>query len=540
MKLPSREQMRALDRAASEKFSIPGQVLMENAGLGTVFLMERELGPPAGDSFAAILVGPGNNGGDGLVIGRHLHQRGCRPLFFLLTDPATLGGDAAANLRIVERLGLPLHHIASPEEVAEINGICRQYLGCGRTCYAVVDALFGIGLCREVGGVFAAAIEMVNQETFLPGVPVVAVDIPSGLDADSGMVHGCCLRADHTATYGWAKPGLFAGGEGWAGKVAIIDIGIPPETLAGTVVATELATPESVAALARPLWRQAAAHKGRHGHLLLLAGATGMTGAAILAARGALHAGAGLVSLAVPADLNPIFEAALPEAMTHPLPGSRGLLAAADLAAILALAEDKSAVVLGPGIGQSETTVELVLALYGRLCCPLLLDADALNAIAAQRRQLPPPGAPRLFTPHPGEMGRLLSEDTRAIADDRLAAARRGQALFAGQGQPVVMVLKGAATVTVASDGLTTINSSGNPGMACGGMGDVLSGVIGALICQGLSPDAAAVAGVYLHGVAGDILAGRRGVGFVAGEVAAELPLARQRLLSAAVPPVTR
>lgn len=531
MKLPTGAQMQRLDRSASEDFAVPSLLLMENAGLQTVLLMERELGP-AGQSFAAIFVGPGNNGGDGLVIGRHLLQRGCQPLFFFLVPPDSLPADGATNLEIVRRLGLPVHLIDSSERVAEIPDLCNRSLSRNLPCYVVVDAIFGIGLCRSITGHIAEAIALINHPAFLRQTPVVAVDIPSGMEADSGRILGCCVQADHTATYGWAKPGHFQPGSGaWTGKVDIIDIGIPALTLQKVEVRTELADQELVTSLAQPLRRRGDAHKGTNGRLLLIAGSTGMTGAAILAARGALHAGVGLVSLAVPADLNHIFETTLPEVITVPLPASKGQCSDEDLEQILALADTCSAVVVGPGIGQALATAKLVLALYGQLRKPLLVDADALNILATCRDDLPDPAGPRLFTPHPGELSRLLAEPVEMVVENRLQAARRGQALFVATAQPTVLVLKGAGTVTVGTGGKTTINSTGNPGMAAAGMGDVLSGVIGALLCQGLAPQAAAVVGVYLHGAAADLLVGQQGVGYLAGEVAAALPQARKALL---------
>ncbi|MEE4136988.1 MAG: NAD(P)H-hydrate dehydratase, partial [Desulforhopalus sp.] len=320
------------------------------------------------------------------------------------------------------------------------------------------------------------------------------------------------------------------GSTSWAGKLKIIDIGIPPEAVQREAIATHLATTEAVAAMSCRLRRKAASHKGSHGHLQVVAGSTGKTGAAILAARGALHAGAGLVTLCVPENLNPVFEVALPEAMTTPLTQSVHCFNIADLESILDNCRDKTAVVIGPGIGQEERTVELVVALYAAVNQPMLLDADALNILAGYRKGLPPPAGPRIFTPHPGELSRLLGWTIKEIASNRLAAARKAVALFANDNHDTVLVLKGAGSITVDGHGAAFINTTGNPGMASGGMGDVLSGVIGALLCQGLPPLQAAVIGVFLHGRAADLLVKERGIGYLAGEVAAALPLAREDL----------
>lgn len=529
MKLPTSEEMRRLDHSASTDFGIPSIVLMENAGLGTVLMMEQELGPPPGNSFAPIFIGPGNNGGDGLVIGRHLHQRGCLPLFFFLVDPATLGGDAAVNLQIIRQLQLPFHVIDTPARVENIPLFCRQHASRGHLCYAVVDAIFGIGLNREVVGHFADAIRMINQPGLITSAPVVAVDTPSGMDVDTGRIYGCCVRADYTATYAFAKPGQYMNGSTtWAGKLKIIDIGIPPEAVHQASITTQLATTAAVAAMSCRLRRKAVSHKGSHGHLLVVAGSTGKSGAAILTARGALHAGAGLVTLCVPKNLNPVFEVALPEAMTAPLSHSVNCFDIADLESILDSCRGKAAVVLGPGVGQDERTAELVVALYGAVNQPLLLDADALNILAGYRKELPPPAGPRIFTPHPGELSRLLGWTIAEIESNRLEAARKAVALFANHNHETTLVLKGAGSITVDGHGAVFINTTGNPGMASGGMGDVLSGVIGALLCQGMAPRQAAVIGVFLHGGAADILLKERGVGYLAGEVAAALPLARK------------
>jgi ADP-dependent NAD(P)H-hydrate dehydratase / NAD(P)H-hydrate epimerase len=529
MKLPTSEEMRRLDRSASTDFAVPSIVLMENAGLGTVLMMEQELGPPPGNSFAPIFIGPGNNGGDGLVIGRHLHQRGCLPLFFFLVDPASLVGDAAVNLQIIRHLQLPFHVIDTPARVENIPLFCRQHASRGHFCYVVVDAIFGIGLSREVVGHFADTIRMINQPGLITSAPVVAVDTPSGMDVDTGKIFGCCIRADYTATYAFAKPGQYIhGSTTWAGKLRIIDIGIPPEAVQREAIATHLATTKTVAAMGSRLRRKAVSHKGSHGHLLVVAGSTGKTGAAMLTARGALSAGAGLVTLCVPENLNPVFEVALPEAMTAPLSQSVNCFNIVDLQSILDNCRDKAAVVLGPGIGQDQRTAELVVALYGTVTQPMLLDADALNILAAYRKGLPPPAGPRIFTPHPGELSRLLGWTIEEIESNRLEAARKAIALFANDHHATALVLKGAGSITVDGHGTAFINTTGNPGMASGGMGDVLSGVIGALLCQGMAPLQAAVTGVFLHGRAADLLLQERGIGYLAGEVAAAMPLARK------------
>jgi NAD(P)H-hydrate epimerase len=345
------------------------------------------------------------------------------------------------------------------------------------------------------------------------------------MDSDTGKILVTCVRADYTATYCCAKPGHFIhGSSSWTGKLEIIDIGIPPEAILHADINTELATADTFTNLSRRLMRKQASHKGTHGHLLILAGSTGKTGAAVLSAQGALRSGAGLVSLCVPHDLNTVFETVLIEAMTVPLPQSATFLSIADWNIISQNITTKQAVVIGPGIGTAPETAELVLQAYLTVKCPLIIDADALNILAANQDWLHSPAGPRIFTPHPGELGRLLNKSTDAIQDNRLNAAIMGCNLFSNDLHDIVVILKGAGTIIAGGDGSTTINTTGNPGMAAGGMGDVLSGMIGALICQGMSPLDAAIAGVYLHGAAADRLYERFGAGFLASEVASMIP----------------
>ena len=374
---------------------------------------------------------------------------------------------------------------------------------------------------------FADTINLINKPGFAGKVPRVSVDTPSGIDSDTGKVLGTCIRADYTATYCCAKPGHFIHGSSeWTGKLAIIDIGIPPEAIERAGIVTELATIDTYRHITKPLQRQKASHKGTHGHLLILAGSPGKTGAAILAAKGALRTGAGLVSLCVPHNLNLIYETTLVEAMTIPLPGSPDTLSIADWKIIAEAVANKQGVLIGPGIGRDQRTADLVMRVYREVKCPVIFDADALNVLADYQDDLHTPGGPRIFTPHPGELARLLQKEVADIQDNRIDAAMLGSSLFRNDMHETILVLKGAGTIIAGGDGTTFINTTGNPGMATGGMGDVLGGMIGALVCQGLSPMNAAVAGVFLHGLAADMLYEERGVGFLASEVADTIPLA--------------
>jgi ADP-dependent NAD(P)H-hydrate dehydratase / NAD(P)H-hydrate epimerase len=511
MKLPTAEQMRALDDTAIHHYGIPGIVLMENAGRATVEAISREFGDPAGKRVA-ILVGPGNNGGDGLVIARHLHQLQARPHVLLLVALENLKGDAATNLAIVRKLAIPLQQLATDDDLKAANNILQH-------SWLVVDAIFGTGLKRKVSGLYAEVIKLLRQMS----QPVVAVDIPSGLDADRGQPLGACVRATLTVTFAFPKPGLvIQPGREFAGRLQVVDIGIPPEVVRQIPIAAELLTADLVRQwLPR---RLPTAHKGTFGHLLVVAGAEGKTGAAILCGQGGSRSGTGLVTLCVPARTNPVFEASLIEAMTLPLPANgRGHLLAADYEEIIGAAMGKQAMVVGPGMGTALETGELVRKLYRNCELPMVVDADALNILAVTRDDIRSAAGPRILTPHPGEMSRLAGLTTVEIQADRLGAA----SAFARE-QGVYLVLKGADTTIAAPDGRIAVNPTGNPGMASGGMGDVLTGIIGGLLAQGLAPWEAACLGTYAHGAAGDRLAARYGfpLGFLASDLAREFPLA--------------
>lgn len=532
MKLPSAAEMRALDKSAIKDYHIPGILLMENAGLGTVRMMDKELGNPE-NSFALIFIGPGNNGGDGLVIGRHLHQRGCKPIFFFLVDPDKLTEDAATNMVIVQKLRLPFHIIDSSSRVQTLPVLYKQFINQGQRCYVIIDAIFGTGLSRSVANHFTDIINFINFSDSIRGVPVVAVDIPSGLDSDNGKILGSCIRADYTATYSCPKPGhVLHNGPELAGELHVIDIGIPPEIMGSARITTELLDNKAAANIVASLKRVDNVHKGSHGHLAVLAGSIGKTGAAILAVKGALRTGTGLVSLFAPEALNTIYESQLIEAMTIPLPTSSSFLNIGDLPFIKEKLQGKKAVILGPGLGMDPATSELVLRLYETVELPMIIDADALNIIARNRDNLPPAAGPRIFTPHPGEMSRLLGCTIEEIQDNRVKAARAACSLFSIDRKDCIMILKGAGTIITSSTGLTYINTSGNPGMAAGGMGDVLTGIIGGLLCQDLkAEEAAAAAGVYLHGMAGDTLYHQNGFGYTATELEKMVPQCLAKLL---------
>jgi len=518
MKLVTAEQMQGLDRAAINSFNIPSLELMENAGRRTIEIMLDRYGDPQ-DRKVVVFVGPGNNGGDGLVIARLLAARMARPLVFLLVSADKLKGDSAVNFSRLQEYPVKIIEVKGDEELQLIKTMLLD-------CWAVVDAIFGTGLKRKVSGIFSGVIDLINASP----APVVAVDIPSGLDSDSGNSLGACIYADSTVTFGLAKIGqVIHPGSEFTGCLSIVDIGIPEKAVTAAEIKLELLT-EQVGRWLPP--RTPLAHKGSFGHLLIMAGSTGKTGAALLCGLGALRSGTGLVSLCVPYDLNPIFETSLWEAMTIPLQSAaQGFLSIDDYRVIQDSLINKQAVALGPGIGTAAETAELVKKLYSEIEVPMLLDADGLNILATDTGSLTNSGGPKILTPHPGEMARLTGHPTAEIQKHRMEITRE----FSLE-HNVYTVLKGANTLVCSPDGYMAVNSTGNPGMACGGMGDVLSGIIGGFLSQGLSPWQAACLGVYSHGLAADRLATEAGIGYLASEVAHELPYALEDLRNQELP----
>jgi NAD(P)H-hydrate epimerase len=506
MKLVTAEQMRGLDNAAINNFKIASLDLMENAGRRTVEVMLAKYGNPQGKK-AVIFVGPGNNGGDGLVIARLLAARMAQPTVFLLVPADTLKGDAAVNYSRLLEFPVKIIKVSTAAGLHEAPALLTE-------CWAVVDAMFGTGLTRDVSGIFTEAIDLINSAP----CPVVAVDITSGLSADSGKILGSCVQADITVTFGQAKIGqVIYPGRDYTGFLAVVDIGIPEKAVAEADIHVELLGKEVGKWLPS---RLPAAHKGTYGHLLVMAGSTGKTGAALLCGLGGLRSGTGLVSLCIPYDLNHILETSLWEAMTIPLQSAaQGILSIEDYRVIQDALNNKQALAIGPGIGIAEETGDLMVKLYSEVEIPMLIDADGLNILASDTNLLKNATGPRILTPHPGEMSRLTGLSSKQIQENRLEVTRD----FATK-HNVYVVLKGADTLVCDPEGNLAINPTGNPGMASGGMGDVLTGVIGGLLAQGLSPWQASCLGVYSHGLAADRLAEETRAGFLASEVANELP----------------
>lgn len=515
MRIVTADEMKALDQAAIENYGIPGLVLMENAGIRVVDLIRRVIGGLRGRSVT-VFIGKGNNGGDGLVIARHLLNMGAGVKVLSIVNVGEISGDAAVNLNIWRKMGQKIF------SVHQGDGINIVKLALMKTDL-VVDAIYGTGFHGKMLEGAGRVIKVINKS----GKPVVAVDIPSGLEAGTGRVNGPCIRASHTVTFGLPKLGLYLEpGAGYAGEITVADISLPAVLVEKEAPRRYLLTDECVKRWLPP--RPASAHKGNFGRVLIIAGSRGMTGAACLTGAAALRSGAGLVTVAVPETLHDIMEGKLTEAMTVPLPDTGdGSLSAEARSRILSLLENMDALAIGPGLSLAPETISLVRELLPAIKIPFVLDADALNALAGQVSSiLGSLQAPAVITPHPGEMARMMGVASKDIQADRIGAAIKAAATW-----NVATLLKGARTVVAAPEGVVFINPTGNPGMATGGSGDVLTGIVVSLIAQGLEPGRAAAAGAYIHGLAGDMAAKEKGMmGLIAGDIVSVLPAAAQEL----------
>jgi hydroxyethylthiazole kinase-like uncharacterized protein yjeF len=512
MILVTAAEMRRLDQLTIEQ-GTSGRVLMERAGQGACRALLHWF-PHARRRSVIVIAGRGNNGGDGFVVARALRRRGARARVALLARKEDLRGDAKYNLAAFLKGRGRVDEITGAADLHRLGELASRSA-------LLVDAVFGTGLNAPVDGLAADAIQLMNSA----GVPVFSVDIPSGLDADRGQPLGASVQAEATATFGFAKIGqvLHPGAE-YTGALAVVDIGISPAAIDIVSPAARLMEASSVAGLVPR--RRSDAHKGDSGHLLIVAGSRGRTGAAQLAARAALRAGAGLVTLAGPASLNPILCATAPEVMTAVLPDHDDRLVF-DPSQLRRLLQGKSAVVVGPGMGTHDDAGRTVSWLLETADVPVVADADALTCLSGDSSSLRRVRSPLILTPHPGEMARLTRSYPESVQSDRVGEARR----FA-EAQRCIVILKGARTVIANSEGAVWINPTGNPGMAVAGMGDVLSGVLGALLAQGLEPAEAAQLGAFVHGAAADaIVAARQSeIGLLASEVADALPRTFGRL----------
>ncbi|MGE0704182.1 MAG: NAD(P)H-hydrate dehydratase [Vicinamibacterales bacterium] len=487
MRVLDARQMREADRRTIDDIGIPSLVLMENAGRQVVAAIEATHAALL-EGHVAILCGRGNNGGDGFVIARTLLQRGVDVSVFLLGTVSDVRGDARVNLDILGRLGLTVIEISDSQawelHASQVNGSSL-----------IVDAVFGTGLKSPVAGLLETVVADVNASS----IPVVAVDLPSGLSADSHEPIGPCIDATTTVTLAAPKlPLVLPPAETHAGDIVIADIGIPDAVIADVDgPRVELLTRAAMRELVTP--RSADSHKGDFGHVLVVAGSEGKSGAAHLAAVGALRSGAGLVTVATARRCQPIVAAMAAEYMTYGIEETAGGLAPDEVDQVLDLARDVVAV--GPGIGHTPATRSFVMRLLDRAIMPVVIDADGLNAFAGNAAALVGrEGRDVIITPHPGEMARLVGRSTQEVQANRLSIARD----FATT-HHLYVILKGHRTVIATPDGSVFINPTGNPGMATGGTGDVLCGMVAAWLAQLLDAEAACKLAVYLHGLSGDL-----------------------------------
>lgn len=509
------EQMRQVEQDCA-RMGLPANVLMENAGLAVAEEVRRILGD-IDQQHILILIGPGNNGGDGLVAARHLHDLGADVSLYLLEQRPAVD----PNLELVQQRGITCVEAAQDANLARLDDRLSS-------ATAVIDAVLGTGKSRPLSADFSLALDRVTKaREKRPGLRIFALDLPSGLNADSGAVDPACLYADNTITLGFPKPGLFnSPGADRAGRITVADIGIP--SYLAEAVTTELITDDWARAVLprRPL----GANKGTFGRVLVVAGSINYIGAAYLACSGALRVGAGLVTLATPASLQPILASKLTEATYLPLPESSPGIVAASAAGLIHQALDGYNVLLmGCGLGQSHAALEFIRS---TLCSSppklpaLVLDADAINTLSQTPDWWQQLAGDAILTPHPGEMSRLAGVSIDKVQSDRLGIAKKA----ALEWQKTV-VLKGAYTVIVAPDGRSRINPVANPGLASAGTGDVLSGVIAGLVAQGLPLFEAAACGVYLHSEAGEMVRDKLGdAGMIATDLLPALPLAIKRL----------
>ena len=514
MKVVTAEEMREIDRKTIEECGILGVVLMERAG----FVVASKIKELFGRKSVIVLSGSGNNGGDGLVVARNLHNEGWDVKVFLTSRPEDLKGDALLQYKAAVKFGV---------EIKPINEFLLHYSSVLTRHSVIVDAILGTGLSKNIAGKLSEVISLINKSN----IPIISVDIPSGISSDNGQVMGAAVRADYTVTFGLPKRGhfLYPGAE-YTGKLFVEDIGFPEELLKTEKLNIELLMKDYISALIPE--RNKYSHKGNYGHVLIVAGSRGKTGATLMAAKACLRCGAGLVTIGVPESLADIFQSRVTEEMTLILPdkGDGTLSVRASNKILEFLNKTGGMLAIGPGIGVSAETEKLMRTLIKNSEAPIVIDADGINSIKGGRGVFSKVKAPLILTPHPGEMARLLQQ----LAPPPLPPPRGGRAREGGKAPNselltkiekdrintaisfaketgTYLVLKGVPTIIAVPDGRAFINSTGNPGMATAGTGDVLTGMISGFLNQTPNPIHACITGVYMHGLAGDMAASEKG-----------------------------
>ena len=519
MKVVTAEEMRRIDRDTIDEFGIPALLLMERAGSSVADRIMEIYGPRK----VIVACGSGNNGGDGMVAARILHDEGWDVRVFLASDPNKLKNDAQLQYQAALRFGVPVKNSAMLIEHA--SELFRPHT-------IIIDALFGTGLSKEIRGKYSELINILNKS----GLPIVSIDIPSGISSDTGQVMGDAISADYTITFGVPKRGhfLYPGAE-HTGKLFIENIGFPHKVLSSERLKVELLDKVNLAPLI-PV-RKKYSHKGDYGHVLLAAGSRGKTGAAFMAAKACLRAGAGVVTLGIPESLASVFQSRVTEEMTLILPDKGdGTLSKKALDKILGFLENTADVIaIGPGSGVSGDMSEIIETIISHSSAPVIIDADGLNSLKGNIKAFRKARAPIILTPHPGEMARLMDQKSTGTPSssihseimDRIEKDRIHTAGSFAKTAGVYLVLKGVPTVIASPHGRVFINSTGNPGMSTAGAGDVLTGMIAGFLGQGLSPLDACTFGVYMHGLAGDIAASDKGEhSLIASDIIDNIPSA--------------
>ncbi len=498
MKVLNAGQMKNIDRQTIKEIGILGAVLMENAGIQIMKALKSKFPEPQRERIV-IVAGKGNNGGDGLVVARHLFNQGCRPLVLLLGTEEEVKGDAALNLKIAQRIGIEIQEITSSKAWGKHKArVSRSTL--------LVDAIFGTGLSKPAKGLYAKVMEDMNKAKAY----TIAVDIPSGLSSDTYQIIGPCVKADLTVTLAAPKIAhVFPPAEEWVGELIIAEISVPPFLFEDDNLKLELVEKKNLLPYFKK--RMKDTHKGTYGHLFIISGSYGKTGAAVMAGKSALKMGAGLVTIGTPQSCLPMVARPMVELMTEPLPETaERTISSEALEKTIALLKDKDAFLIGPGISTHRSTAEFVLSLLPKIKLPMVIDADALNILASKPEILKSLRKPVILTPHPGEFARLLHLPTRDVLERKLELVPEFSKKYG-----VYLVLKSYKTLISNPEGKVFINPTGNPGMASAGSGDVLSGMLASMIVQEKNLLEAILAAVYVHGLSGDIGADRLGEKFL-------------------------
>jgi hydroxyethylthiazole kinase-like uncharacterized protein yjeF len=516
MKVVTAEEIRWIDRETIEGYGIPGVVLMERAGLAVASKIKEVIGRKR----VIVVSGSGNNGGDGLVVARHLHNEGWDVKVFLTVGSEDLKGDALLQYKAAVKFGVDICPIK--ELLAHQSSLITRHS-------IIVDALLGTGLSKKVVGTLSEVIRLLNKSN----MPIISVDIPSGISSDDGQVMGEAVNADFTVTFGLPKRGhLLYPGAMHTGRLFVENIGFPDKLLKSDRLHVELLEKRDIAVLIPE--RQSYSHKGDYGHVLIVAGSKGKTGAAFMAARACLRTGAGIVTIGIPESLAETFQSRVTEEMTLILPDTgNGTLSGKASKNILAFLNGKADLLaIGPGIGVSIETEKLMKILVKNSPKPIVIDADGINSLKGEKEIFSRAKAPIILTPHPGEMARLLQQSAvssqqsvshlliKDVEKDRINIA-----ISFAKETGTYLVLKGIPTIIATPDGKAFVNSTGNPGMATAGAGDVLTGMISGFLGQGIAPIHASILGVFMHGVAGDIAASEKGqYPMITGDIIDKIP----------------